>query len=191
MSLSKQKTSAEKPILLASKARTHEECRLVICALCHQKKKGCVGVTEVTEKQIKNHVYPSYDRQVSSFPGGLCSPCSQALRHAKTGHITKQQKQKWDNLKWQDLATPSRTSPCSCAMCCLAKYTFSNVMKKPMVDITNKPLQPEKKPEIKKMCTTCLKEVGRGIPHPCGHQERKKEMARLVTESPSKVLEQV
>jgi hypothetical protein len=39
------------------KARSHEDLRHIVCASCHEKKLGCIRVTETTEKQIKSMIY--------------------------------------------------------------------------------------------------------------------------------------
>ena len=62
----------------------------------------------------------------------------------------------WEDLKWDELTHPSRTVPCACGICTLARFKFKKVENNAMTDITNTPVCVEN-PAAKNMSKICPK----------------------------------
>ena len=101
------------------KARTHDECRLLLCAACGFKNTKCVKMTANLEEIIKSNVYPGYNKEDTSFPLGVCPTCRVSLFIAKKKGLTgvsKKIRDTW-NLNLDDFRAPSRKTPCVCQIC--------------------------------------------------------------------------
>ena len=71
----------------ASRAKTHDECRQSICAICYSESglKASRSVSPSQEKQIKLLINADYSIVDKCYPSGLCHNCHTALTKIKSG----------------------------------------------------------------------------------------------------------
>ena len=110
-------------------SRTHDECRLIVCACCGIKNAKCVKITDGLEQIIKDKVYKEYTKENSSYPLGVCPSCRRCLFIAKNEDlqaVSQNVRDSW-NLKLEEFCAPSRHAPCRCRVCKIARNCFEKV----------------------------------------------------------------
>lgn len=126
--------------IMNGKAKTHEQNRAVICAACGKKDLKCFKVTATIESLIQAEVFKGYSTADVYFPCGICSNCRSNLFASKKGGIVPEVlRDKWNSLDYNEFRAPSRSTPCSCAICRRCRYKEANLEKTEQADLPRKP----------------------------------------------------
>ena len=170
-------------------AFSHEECRGRICCACGIKLSKLSVMSVADETLLKNFgPHPTYDREISSYPVGICPSCKTDLYKVKSGKVPKN----WSDNKsprWSkfhiDLIYGVRTcgvldSNGISRLCDICLHVRSNPIgstlskkeaNKPKILIprgTEEPKMSLKNSSEHNQCGNCLGEKRPGVPHPCG-----------------------
>ena len=116
--------------------RTHEQNRGLICAACGCKDLKGLIVTDSLEVAIKEEIFKDYDRRNNYYPNGVCNTCRTNLFKAKKGGVVPTAlRDRWATIDYQEFRVPSRTAPCSCAICKRARFSDVRLGQKTQPDL--------------------------------------------------------
>ena len=189
-------------------ARTHEQNRRVICALCFEKK-GVRILTKSQELKIQE-LDPGFSTLKNFLPTGICNACRISLcvsifivftlyclylQNSNSGQNRKPPVcPKYENIKGPAPATRSSGDQvCGCTVCQAARLNLpagpgsghlSDELKAQLFPhISSEPSKagnPSSVPGVVKLCSLCLTEVRRGISHTCSQGTMRSNLAGLV-----------
>ena len=170
-------------------AFSHEECRGCICCACGINSLKLSVMSVADETLLKNFgLHPTFNREISSYPVGICPSCKTDLYKGKSGKIPKiwsdDKSPRWSKFH-NDLIYGVRTcgvldSNDVSRLCDICLHVKSNPIgstlskkeaNKPKILIprgTEEPKTSLKNSSEHNQCGNCLGEKRPGVPHPCG-----------------------
>ena len=143
-------------------ARSHEEGRNLVCAVCTNLwgKKAVRTVSEKEERLIQQNVMGSYTSSNTFFPSGICFKCIYLLQKVEKGEEVELKLP--DNYFCQlDRQTRSSDHACQCRWCELARLSGSAFLS------WQRKVKGKEAKEVVRLCQDCYAGIYRGSKHTC------------------------
>ena len=134
-------SNQESKMNFQKKQRSHDENRAVLCCACGKKDQKCSLVTPAVQECVKTEIYQGYTIDDRYYPSGICTACRRYLFIARKGDVVPEVvRERWNSMDYESFKRPSRSSPCNCKLCDIARYTGTKLEKKARPDVPR--LQP-------------------------------------------------
>ena len=162
-------------------AKTHEDCRMSVCFYCL-----CKADRQLTDGHktfIQENLFEKFRKYADLLPSGTCGRC-------RKNFSLKLDMRRIDYEELicllENIKPATRNSPqCPCKICLVGRSDLKQVQKKAFEKkIRGRPrsssFSPPKPPK-KSLCTVCFCEYGPGLPHPCGKEEKLKNLEKTLS----------
>ena len=176
-------------------ARNHKQSLQALCSICLMKRAD----RQITEGQ-KLAAYKICQGFVVSdlMPSGICNSCRVFLGNPESKNSPKPPQRDYQSLlnELQSLPPLTRTNPvCLCSVCKKLRVSpgFTSQDKTTAGSASPKPLK-RGRPRLKSpprpitVCSTCMGEISRGIPHPYNKSTRRQNVDNMLS---PKIKEQI
>ena len=148
---------------------THDQCRLKICILCVDKKKGVGPISLKVRGFIKNHIPGLNFENDPRLPNGICDKCRKNIQDPSKSHLLPE---RYDYSKFtvQHPTTSSPHNESACLVCKIGRMSAIDERKLVAMAAAQKVAGANLN-----VCPECLSYKAEGVVHDCKLSQLPKE----------------
>ena len=130
----------------------------------------------------------SYNRNIESFPAGICDTCLRALNRCQQAEEKGEEvkpREAWSSFKLEMIKVPRKLAKrvdCPCLICRCVKFNPigvggpKDIVSAPIVNVVGEKMECEIQPKVTQkgtsICPICMQICGPGIQHGCSIKEQ-------------------
>lgn len=181
--------------MYARDKKNHNDCRKCVCLICFKKVKGLQIINKVQSDIIEKHIISGISLLDERLPIVLCVSCRIVVDKYNNDDFSLSLRDKiFDYSKLKDTKPITRTSPatCSCLVCSIVRSSaIGKVSDKKGKTCQSQTSTLSAPPISIKICSACLTQIGRGMPHTCLTVDRYHNIKSFIETSPDKTDEKI